>query len=61
MKWQSIMTIQGKMEEPSMLHEMAQSRGNYVSVRSNESASDEMAQYLGKLYRVSSNGTVCIK
>ena len=36
---------------------MAQSRAKQFSVRSNESAPDEMAQYLVKLYSVISNST----
>ena len=36
---------------------MAQSRAKQFSVMSNESAPDEMAQYLVKLYSVISNST----
>ena len=36
---------------------MAQSRAKQFSVRSNESAPDEMAQYLVTLYSVISNST----
>ena len=55
-KMESIITIDTRKDGIAE-HEMAQGRVKQFSVGSNESAPDEMARFLIKLYSTTSNGT----